>query len=492
MISAMVEKDDPDSYRGPAEKSLRRALMIRIGSALAALVLSTRLFAAAATPLRIRSLRPTPPTAVFFSHLGPRDLPQLRANANGPAPYGLPAPRPLATRTHLPTPAETSRMRAEYVRIARAGEEIFDAPSWVRKIIQPALKAAFQVAAAEDIMVDIANGLPAQVPIGMTGDVVEGLAAIRRDGWQRWRAAVERDQADALTPTRAYALKRLESMHRAGLIPPGFEKPGAELPEARGAYARLLALTAGKIEATLEEARRDVATLAYAWRTSIESARRELSAHKMELALAADAELVVSPRAEALEAKRIYQLSLSRAKDTANTDNAQHLIARLAGMNAHSVIPSPNLGKQLRPSCTLHMLRGLLAALGIKKDLAALVREAREIMNDPYIASITAFDDSMQHRLFSHYGTVRDVPRDKIFQTLMGEHRSLKVRIEIGEPAYRHSLILEGLYRLNGKTYVALRDSTSYFPTRMELADFAKVLTDEPALYFAEAAPNPH
>lgn len=403
-----------------------------------------------------------------------------------PAPYGLPSALPAAVRPHEPSADETARMRAEYLRITRDEEEIFDAPGWIQKIMTPALKAAFQVAAAEDVMIDIANGIHAEVPTSIQGDPVTGLAAMRLEAWKRWRDAEKLNREAPMTPARAFALKQLDALHRAGLVPPGFERPGDDMSAARAAYARLLALVSGGGTTTRTQAQADVVALAREWRNAIAPLRRNMAARKGTLAREADAAIVGVPRAAPADAKVIYETSLSRAKDATDPDNVRHFLARLAAMSARATVKSPNLGRQVRPSCTLHMLRAMLSALGVNKDMPTLVAEARTFLNDPFIASTTAFDESMQRRLFAHYGTVHEVPRAEIFRTLIAKHRSLKVRIEIGDPVYQHTLILEGLYELDGKTYVSLRDSTSYFPTRMELSDFAKVLTDDPALYFSD------
>jgi hypothetical protein len=119
-----------------------------------------------------------------------------------------------------------------------------------------------------------------------------------------------------------------------------------------------------------------------------------------------------------------------------------------------------------------------------------LVSEARRILDDPFVGSTTPFDDALQRRLFSHYGIVAE-PGAALFETLVAKRRGMKIRIEIGDPVYKHSLILEGLYELDGKVWVSLRDSTSYFPTRMSLEDFGAVLLPDPPLYFVEAWKDP-
>lgn len=101
----------------------------------------------------------------------------------------------------------------------------------------------------------------------------------------------------------------------------------------------------------------------------------------------------------------------------------------------------------------------------------------------------TAFDFKMQLGLFGHYGLLSEV-KESLFETLIAAGRNMKIGIEIGDPVYKHSLILEGFYELSGGTYVALRDSTSYFPTRLAVEDFARVLTADNAVLFLETYPE--
>lgn len=403
------------------------------------------------------------------------------------APYGLPSAQPAATRKVLPTADETKRMRAEYERISRDGEEFFDAPTWVEKALEPALKAAFGVAGVEDIMLDFANAVQAEIPAKIQGDPVAALAAMRAREFARWREAVGRLGAAPRSPAQAYALKRLEALHAAGVLPPGLERPAATFPALRAAYARLHAIAFGAAEGDLAEAKRMMSAFARELAGAAEALRRDLRARRAAVAADADAAIDARPtKVSPAEAKLIYERSLREAKDASDPENVRHSMARLAAMRARTLLASPNLGRQVRPTCTLHMLRGLLAAMGIRKTMPQLVREARALLNDPLVGSVTAFDDAAQLRLFKHYGVVEQLNAN-LFKTLVERRRNLKIRIEIGDPVYKHSLVLEGLYELDGRTWVSLRDSTSYFPTRMALADFARVLLTDPALYFSSA-----
>ncbi len=414
----------------------------------------------------------------------------LSAASEHPGPYGLPSAQSPQTSRHEPTPDETRRALAEYRRISAAGEEIFDAPTWVERIIAPGLKAAFGVARAEDTLIDYANAVTAEVPSSITGDPVEGLKAIRAHEYALWREAVARRRAMTMSDARTLALKRLEAMHRMGLAPPGLEKTGANASELRAAFTRLHAIAVDGREASLPEARAASAQIARLIRREAARGLAPARSRRRELARAADAALAGRVPALPAQAKVIYETSLASAKDANDPDNLRHFLARAAGMRAGTVHASPNLGKQLRPTCTLHMLRGMLASLGIRKTLEQLAIESRRLLNDPYAGSVTAFDDALQLRLFSHYGRV-DQLRERFFETLVERRRNLKVRIEIGDPVYKHSLVLEGFYELDGETWVSLRDSTSYFPTRLSLADFGRVLTADPALYFTEAWSRP-
>ncbi len=467
--------------------------------------LPTLAVGAAPSPVSPAAVAPTPETPLAlverawsqrkespwpFDSTSQKPAADLSAGSEHPGPYGLP-PAPLSrTSRHEPTPDETRRALAEYRRISAAGEEIFDAPTWVERIIEPGLKAAFGVARAEDILIDYANAVTAELPDSITGDPVNGLKAMRAHEYALWREAVARRRAMTMSAARKLALKQLEAMHRMGLAPPGLEKNGANAPELHAAFARLHTIAVEGRKASLAEARAASAEVSRLIRRETEHPSASIRARRRELARAADASLASRVPAPAARAKAIYETSLAHAKDASDPDNLRHFLARAAGMRAGTVHASPNLGKQLRPTCTLHMLRALLASLGIRKTLEQLAIESRRLLDDPYAGSVTAFDDAMQLRLFRHYGRIAQL-RERLFETLVEQRRGLKIRIEIGDPVYKHSLILEGFYELEGETWVSLRDSTSYFPTRMSLEDFGRVLTDDPALYFAEAWAQP-
>ncbi|PIR18562.1 MAG: hypothetical protein COV48_06835 [Elusimicrobia bacterium CG11_big_fil_rev_8_21_14_0_20_64_6] len=269
-------------------------------------------------------------------------------------------------------------------------------------------------------------------------------------------------------------------MHRIGLMPPGEEQPHASGSDLSVALIRLNEIALGN-----RAAYADIARLI------THSARnRSTATQRLELAKSADRALSARIPATPAEAKLLYERSLREGKDGDNPDTIRHFIARAAAMRAGTLKVSPNLGKQLRPTCTLHMLRGMLSSLGIVKTLDSLAKEGRKLLNDPYVGSATAFDDALQLRLFSHYGTVVQL-RERLFESIVIRRNNLKIRFEIGDPVYKHSLILEGFYELDGKIWASLRDSTSYFPTRMSLEDLGRVLTDDPALYFSEAWARP-
>ena len=86
------------------------------------------------------------------------------------------------------------------------------------------------------------------------------------------------------------------------------------------------------------------------------------------------------------EARVIYQRSLNEAKDPADPENHRHYLARAAGIRAGTVFAALNLGKQVRPTCTIHMLRALLGGLRIKRPIEELVLEGRRLLNDPFVA----------------------------------------------------------------------------------------------------------
>ncbi|MEK7234126.1 MAG: hypothetical protein AAB268_09950 [Elusimicrobiota bacterium] len=417
---------------------------------------------------------------------------KLPSNAEHSGPYGLPAASPERATYREPTEDESSRALAEYRRISAAGEEIFDAPSWLAKVIEPGLKAAFGVAKIEDILLDYANMVTARIPDGVKGDPVDRLKAMRVGEYALWRQAQVRYGELPLSPSRAFALTRSEAMYRMGLVPSGLEKSPTCAPELRDAFVRLREIAVGGREAGLDEThaawKEFSRLLKLQWRETQASAPSK--ARRGEFARAVDAALRGRVAASAAQAKTIYENSLADAAIPGDLKNIRHAAARVAGMRAGTVRASPNLGKQLRPTCTLHLLRGLLAPFGIKKTIERLAIEGRRLLGNPYIGSVTPFTNAMQLELFKHYGDVVEL-RGGLFESIVNLRRGLKIRIEIGDPVYQHSLILEGFYELDGETWVSLRDSTSYFPTRMSLEDFGRVLTDDPALYFNSAWAEP-
>ncbi|PIR18563.1 MAG: hypothetical protein COV48_06840 [Elusimicrobia bacterium CG11_big_fil_rev_8_21_14_0_20_64_6] len=111
-----------------------------------------------------------------------------------PGPYGLRPAKTFRSVAHEPTDDETRRARAEYRRISE-GEEIFDAPIWMEKLLEPGLEAAFGVARIEDMLLDYANAV--------SGDPVDSLKAMRDRDYALWREAVARRRAMKFPPLPA-------------------------------------------------------------------------------------------------------------------------------------------------------------------------------------------------------------------------------------------------------------------------------------------------
>lgn len=399
--------------------------------------------------------------------------------------YGRQKPpneKPL-TRKYVPRPGDSERAKNEFLRLAAVGQELFNAPSWFERSHHPELKRAiFQIAFLDEALTDLANGQAADVPSDLADDqIVEAVIARRSLAYQGYLKA----RHDILARSTAAAVKRarlaIERWHQAGAAAPVTTDAVDGEPVAAGLYRKMQAIAEGREKATPDE----VKDLAKTYERAL------LNLHLFGLASKVDAQLALLRTApvDPQTAKKIYDRSVGEAKKVSEL-NLRHVAARKAAVNAGTVLPAPMLGKQIRPTCTMHMLQSLLHAMGIKRRLPDLVAEARAILNDPYVGMTTAFNLEQQLRLFRHYGTVATV-KEKLFETVLAHGRNLKISIEIGDPIYKHSLLLEGFYELDGVAYVALRDSTSYFPTRMTLEEFSKVLTDDAAVLFLEARSKP-
>lgn len=396
------------------------------------------------------------------------------------------------TRVYTPTAADTDRARNEYLSIAQAGEEIFNAPTWFEKSEDQLLKkAVFNVAMLDEALTDIANGQNADIPTDVEGDVVSELL-LRRAKWMAaYHLEIERIKSTLENPTgtasRAQnnARIRLESWHELGLVAPALDKPAADLPEEyrelAQTYQKIREIAAGRAKSS----QREVNALARLYEEQLRSSLLLRKARVLDLVVAAARRNTAVPG----EAKAIYDRSIREARDASGQFSIDHAAARTAALGT-TVLPVRRSGKQIRPTCTMHMLASMLATLGVKRDLTELIKEARLILGDPYVGITTAFNYEQQLKLFKHYGRMAEV-RSNIFESLVVHHRPLKISIEIGDPVYKHSLILSGFYEMYGVTYVSLVDSTSYFPTHMTVEDFARILTADDAILFLEAFPQP-
>lgn len=392
------------------------------------------------------------------------------------------SPERPKTRKHAPTAEETERVRREYLKIGSAGEEVFNAPTWFERKEHPGLKAAvFAIAILDEALTDIANGEPADIPADLEGDVIAGLLERRSGLWRAYRAELERIRALPRAPAQNQARELIEHYHAEGWASPALETAeavGRGAPHRRLAaiYQQIYAVAAGRKQASP----RRVEALARHYSKAMRESFILEQARGVDTLIALGALRKATPA----EAKALYDRSVAEAKE-GQPANLKHLGARTAAAAGGTLRPAPNLGKQIRPTCTVHMLRSLLAALGVRRSLEALVLEARRHLDDPYVGMTTAFNLEQQVRLFKHYGRLV-LTRGRLMENLVGRRRNLKVGIEIGDPVYKHSLILEGFYPLDGVYYVALRDSTSYFPTRMTAEDFGRVLTSDDAVMFLE------
>lgn len=392
------------------------------------------------------------------------------------------------TRKYKTTPEEGAKARAEFLRMAAIGQEIFNAPTWVEKEHNVELKKAiFAVAVLDEVLTDMANGQIADVPVDIPegSDIFAEVVRRRTEAYERYARA----RADIIAAGASAAMKRarvtLERWHRDGLVSPAMEAGDAVGPEGQtfALYQKVNAILAGSQDATTAELKK------------LDRQFRDSIGRILTLRAAADADRRLKTArgargpATPAEAKAIYDRSIREAKER-RAENLLHVSARDLAARMGTVMRAPNVGKQIRPTCTMHMLQSLLEAMGVRRHLDDLIAEARAILNDPYVGMTTAFTLEQQLKLFRHYGTVATV-KDRIFETLILHGRNLKVGIEIGDPVYKHSLLLEGFYELDGVTYVALRDSTSYFPTRMTLEDFARILTADEAVLFLQANRRP-
>lgn len=403
-----------------------------------------------------------------------------------------PSSKKPETRKHQPTPDETRRAREAFLAIGEARGELFNAPTWIEKAYFPELKATiFGIALLDEALTDFANGqeadVPADVPEG--SDVLGALLERRAALLARHAAEAERIRSLPRTKAQRKAWNTLEAWHRQGLVSSFLDNADAlkhwEFRKAAMIFRQMRKIALGrnkKADARL------VSRLARDFRLALGEG---VSLHEAARADAALAALRSGTAAAPAEAKKIYDGAIAEAKNGNLARNQAHMAARLKAQEAGTVFAAPNLGKQIRPTCTVHMLQSLLASMGVHRGLDALIREARVLLNDPYVGMTTPFTLEMQQRLFRHYGRV-GLRTDGFFETLVKKKRALKVGIEIGDPVYKHSLILEGFYFLNGQTFIALRDSTSYFPIRFALEDFARLLTGDAAVVFLEAYDKPH
>ncbi len=415
--------------------------------------------------------------------------PQRSAPADPPF-YGrqkAPSDKPKV-RHHDPTPEQTAAARREYVRMGATDEEIFNAPTWLEKSLYPELKKAiFTIAFIDEALTDIANAEGADVPMDLGSDVVVELLSRRAQALARVRLELARIRALPRSPAQGRALRIFESWHSRGLATPVLEGSEARKSPVFGslatAYQEMALIASGREDAPGHRVR----ALASRFEKGFKLMDALMKARALDEQLA-EPRVTISPR----EAKTIYDRSVREAKDAKDESNVRHLAARQAAIRAGTVFAAPMLGKQLRPTCTIHMLQSLLGSLGIYRSIEDLIKEARELLGDPFIGQTTAFKHDQQLRLFKHYGRLKEV-RAALFETALRARRSAKVGIEIGDPFFKHSLIVEGFYQLDGRNFVSLRDSTSYFPTRLTIEDFAKLLTADNAVIMLEgyAAPVP-
>lgn len=465
---------------------------------------------------------PGPPPLVTLANLsgglgdpkapeGPGLLPRAFDGADGASALGAPSsPQPVdagqgfaadppfygrqafsperpKTRKHAPTTEETERMRREYLKIGAAREEAFNAPSWFERKEFPELKTAlFAVAVLDEALTDIANGEAADIPADLQGDVISGLLERRQGLWRACRAELERIRALPQTPAQKQARELIEHYHAQGWASPALEtaeavRRGAPYRGLAALYQQIYSIAAGRKPGSLGR----VESLARHYARALRESFILQQARSVDALIALGALRKATPA----EAKALYDRSVAQAKEISPA-NLEHLGARTLAARSGTLRPAPNLGKQLRPTCTVHMLRSLLAALGLRRSLEALVLEARALLDDPYVGMTTAFNLEQQVRLFKHYGRLALV-RGRLLENLVALRRNLKVGIEIGDSVYKHSLILEGFYPVGGVYYVALRDSTSYFPTRMAAEDFGRVLTADAAVMFLEVYDRP-
>jgi hypothetical protein len=238
------------------------------------------------------------------------------------------------------------------------------------------------------------------------------------------------------TGAQVHARARLEAWHERGLVSPALGRALSEIPEAyrpvAEAYQEMVEIAAGRAKAGVPRVEKAIRRFMRAFR------RSQLLKRARDL----DTVIAGAAKADAQEAKAIYDRSIAEAKDEGNLANLDHQAARLRAADAGSVLPAPMLGKQIRPTCTIHMLRSLLAAMGVQRRLVELVREAREILGDPYVGMTTAFTFEQQVKLFKHYGKHVEV-EGRLFETMMTRRRKLQISIEIEDPIYKQSLILE-------------------------------------------------
>lgn len=403
-----------------------------------------------------------------------------------------PSSRNSDIRKYKPTADEVARARAALLEIGEKGGEIFNAPTWLEKAYFPQLKAAvFGVAFLDEALTDFANAqeadIPADIPEGadVLGAILERRAALM----VRYEAEVERIALLPRTKVQSLAWKQLEAWYAQGRLSSYLDNPDAANPwpfrKAALIVRKLRKIALGRDKAAKPK---QVRALAVEFAAAL---REGIGRHEARHADAALAVLLGQPRVMPAEAKRIYDGAIGEAKNANLAANQAHLAARAQAQMLGTLFAAPNLGKQIRPTCTVHMLQSLLASMGVHRNLKTLVREARVILGDPFVGMATPFNLEMQQKLFQHYGRV-SLLKEGFFEAIVKNGRALKVGIEIGDPVYKHSLILEGFYRLEGRTYAALRDSTSYFPIRFTLEDFAKILTRDPAVLFLEVYDRPH
>jgi len=395
---------------------------------------------------------------------------------------GIPTdPQLLQTRKYQPVNGDVQHARDAYVAISEQGKEFFVTPTWLAKGLFKVLqRAGFAVAQIDIALTDIANGQPATIPANLQGNVIQSLLEQREVLFGRYKTACrDRDLAIAAQPpSQTFAQNIIEQWHARGMAPPNLEQPiNDEYRELRSPFHFVFDVAIGRTQATESEVQEQAAQF-----ENYPNIRKhdEWGALSPNI----DQMLAGAEPASLHEAGNIHGRSREMARDLESVENIRHMLARREGILSGTIFPVPQVDKQMRPTCTVNTLRGMMAALGNTRDLSQLVSEARQLLRDPMIGMTTAFNYARQVQLFQHYGEVQSASKDTLFDTLLGLRRNIKVMIEYGDPVFKHSVVLEGFYLLDGLIYVSLRDYESHFPVWMKVTDFAKVLIPDSALLF--------